>query len=279
MNWMVASVDDSNRQTTLDALAELTDRLPRSRTLRRTVLDISVDEIFRKRMSAYLVDGLTRGIPSLFSDIKRLLGNKTKLNTILLIALSFKKALEDGKTLEGEDSDDDTEEAPTTYVWLLYFLSQIYLHSLDYTSALKLISIALAHTPVLPELHMTKARILKRSGDLIAAEDAMAQARFLDGQDRFLNAKHAKYLLNIDEVESAEEVSGLFTRKEAPSPLSDLTDMQCLWFLLAEGDSFRRQGKLGLALKRYHTIEKVIISSKGRICAHLFDAPDFCRDL
>lgn len=48
-----------------------------------------------------------------------------------------------------------------------------------------------------------------------------------------------------------------YEQKDAESPLSDLTEMQCLWFLLAEGDSYRRQGKLNLALKRYHTVEKV----------------------
>jgi len=46
--------------------------------------------------------------------------------------------------------------------------------------------------------------------------------------------------------------------------LADLIDMQCLWFLLAEGDSFRRQGKYNLALKRYHTIEKVCSDNPSR---------------
>lgn len=32
--------------------------------------------------------------------------------------------------------------------------------------------------------------------------------------------------------------------------------MQCMWFALEEGDSYQRQGKLGKALKRYHTVDK-----------------------
>lgn len=151
----------------------------------------------------------------------------------------------------------DAEEAPTTYVWLLYLLAQIHLHLQSYDEALRTIEAAMQHTPVLPELWMMKARMLKRSGDVIAAEEAMATARFLDGQDRYLNGKHVKYLLRTDDVTKAEEIAGLFTRKDAESPLQDLTDMQCLWFLSEEGHSYRRQGNLGLALKRYHTIERI----------------------
>jgi len=40
-------------------------------------------------------------------------------------------------------------------------------------------------------------------------------------------------------------------------PLQDLTDMQCMWFALEDGESYMRQGKFGLALKRFHTIWKV----------------------
>lgn len=119
---------------------------------------------------------------------------------------------------------------------------------------------------------MTKARILKRSGDLLAAEEAMSTARFLDGQDRYLNGKHVKYLLRIDEITKAEETAGLFTRKDAESPLQDLTDMQCLWFLLEEGNSYRRQGNLGMALKRYHNVEKIF----AEIYEDEFDFHAYC---
>ena len=86
------------------------------------------------------------------------------------------------------------------------------LHLRQYDHALQSILAAIGHSPTLPELYMTKARIHKRSGDLLAAEHAMSQARDLDGQDRYLNAKHVKYLLKIDQVEEAERIAGLFTR-------------------------------------------------------------------
>ena len=41
------------------------------------------------------------------------------------------------------------------------------------------------------------------------------------------------------------------------SAVTDLTDLQCLWFLQEEGDSYRRNGNLGMALKRYQTLAEV----------------------
>lgn len=59
---------------------------------------------------------------------------------------------------------------------------------------------------------MLKARILKRAGDPQAALKAMTQARELDGQDRFLNSKEAKYLIRAEENVKAEAMVGLFTK-------------------------------------------------------------------
>lgn len=46
-------------------------------------------------------------------------------------------------------------------------------------------------------------------------------------------------------------------QSDAASPLSDLTDMQALWFLQEEAEAYTRLGKTGLALKRYHQLLKV----------------------
>lgn len=40
----------------------------------------------------------------------------------------------------------------------------------------------------------------------------MEDARKLDGQDRFLNCKAAKYRIRNGELDEAEKVAGLFTR-------------------------------------------------------------------
>lgn len=40
-------------------------------------------------------------------------------------------------------------------------------------------------------------------------------------------------------------------------PLGDLLEMQCVWFITEDGESYLRQGNLGLALKRFHAILKI----------------------
>jgi hypothetical protein len=45
-------------------------------------------------------------------------------------------------------------------------------------------------------------------------------------------------------------------QKDMTAP-ADLTEMQCLWFLQEEGDSYRRNGNLAMALKRYQSLATV----------------------
>ncbi len=80
------------------------------------------------------------------------------------------------------------------------------------------------HTPTLPELYMAKAMILKRAGDPMGAAQAMEEARSLDGQDRFLNCKAAKYWLRAGEVKTAEDLVSLFTKvcEEFDFPVTSL---------------------------------------------------------
>lgn len=59
---------------------------------------------------------------------------------------------------------------------------------------------------------MAKAMILKRAGDAMGAAITMEDARLLDGQDRFLNGKAAKYWQRAGEVKKAEELLAMFTK-------------------------------------------------------------------
>jgi hypothetical protein len=52
-----------------------------------------------------------------------------------------------------------------------------------------------------------------------------------------------------------------YLQKDAPTPGADLKDMQCSWYLIEEGDAYRRAGNLPLAVKRY---EQVIAVSHHR---------------
>lgn len=46
-------------------------------------------------------------------------------------------------------------------------------------------------------------------------------------------------------------------QKDAPSSAADLKDMQCNWFLIEEGDAYRRAGNLPMAVKRYEEVVSV----------------------
>jgi peptide alpha-N-acetyltransferase len=49
-----------------------------------------------------------------------------------------------------------------------------------------------------------------------------------------------------------------FTRNETVGgPLGDLHDMQCMWYLLEDGEAYLRQEKYGLALKRFTAIADI----------------------
>lgn len=49
----------------------------------------------------------------------------------------------------------------------------------------------------------------------------------------------------------------LISRQKDLAATEDLTDLQCLWFLQEEGDSYKRLENLGMALKRYQATATV----------------------
>ena len=154
-------------------------------------------------------------------------------------------------------------EPPTALLWTLYFLAQHFDFKRETAQALEYINRAIEHTPTLVELHMTKGRILKHAGDLVAATAALNEARELDLQDRFINSKCSKYMLRADKMAEAEKTVVLFARADIADPLNDLVDMQAMWFSLECGESHLRQGQLGRALKRFHQVEKVLNTASG----------------
>ncbi|KAG6901442.1 hypothetical protein C0995_011955 [Termitomyces sp. Mi166 len=243
----------------LDVLRQFSSQLPKATAPRRLSLTIATGAEFHDLAKSYLFSGLTKGIPSLFVDVKSLYPNPSKRDVIedlveaarVEFTPSSSAAASSSTSAAAEDTD------PTIYLWTLYFLAQHHSYLGRPKKALETIEIALEHTPTLPELHTCKARILKRAGDLLGAAKCVNDARLLDGQDRFLNTKGAKYLLRAGCVEEASNMLGLFTKKDAVSPGADLEDMQSLLYLIEEADAHYRNGKLNLALKKYHAVQKV----------------------
>lgn len=201
---------------------------------------------------------LDKGVPSTFANLKHLYSDTFKRETIPSIVETYiqEKEKPDGET-NGEAASRDASKGVSA---ALYFMAQHYNYHLtrDLTKATEYVDKAIALDAESVECHMTKARIWKYYGNSQKASELMEKARTLDTRDRHINTKAAKYKLRNNESEAAIKTMGMFTRAEAPGgPLQDLHDMQCVWYLTEDGESYARQGNLGLALKRFHSVYTV----------------------
>ncbi|OSD08807.1 NMDA receptor-regulated protein 1a [Trametes coccinea BRFM310] len=246
------AITDETRGQALQLLNDFAQQFPRAGAPRRIALTVAVGDEFKALVEPYLHSRLGKGIPSVFTDLKALYRDTAKREAIESIVHAFLDTLTHPPDAPCPPSID-----PTTYVWTLYFLAQHHSHLGRHQRALELLDTALAHTPTLPELYMFRGRVLKRAGDPYGAARWVDQARLLDLQDRFLNARCGKYRLRAGLIDEAVEVFGLFTKKDAPSPAQDLEDMQSLLYLTEEADAQLRLGNLAMALKKYVAIQKI----------------------
>lgn len=239
-----ASTDDE-RRAAQTAFSELQTRFPTSRAARRLALVYLTGDAFREQADAYIRSDLRKGVPSIFNDVRTLYGDDAKRHTI--------QELVEAARLEWASE----QEPPTSLLWALYFLAQHYSTIGDTERAIAFIDSARAHTPTLPEVHTTRARILKRAGSIVWACQVMEDARQLDGQDRSLNCKAVKYLLRAGKVDEARAKASLFTKPDVPDPVADLAEMQASWYLIEEARSWKHKGNYAMALKRYNQIDKI----------------------
>jgi peptide alpha-N-acetyltransferase len=208
MTVFPANVTDENREKALEILRPYFPVKPATAP-RRLALDVATGQDFIELIKPYLTNALTKGIPSLFADLKPLYKDPSKRqlieDTVEELRSTYVSSPPAGNSIE-----------PTTYLWTLYLLAQHHSFLGRHKQALEILDTAIAHTPTLPELYMVRARALKRAGDPYGAAKAMDAARLLDGQDRFINTKTGKYLLRAGMPEMAETIFSLFTKVRAP---------------------------------------------------------------
>lgn len=239
-----SSKADSTAAST--AFKVLQEQFPSSRAIKRMALTLVFGEEFHTQASSYILVALQKGVPSIFNDVRALYVDDAKRDAIENIV----EGARDKWTK-------DPNEAPTSLLWTLYFLAQHYNFLGQYDEALKHIHSAIAHSPTLPELHMTRARIYKKAGAIEWANTAMEDARLLDGQDRSLNCKAAKYSLRAGDISGASKKAGLFTKPDVEDPVLDLVEMQASWYLIEEARAWLVKGNYAMALKRCTQIDKI----------------------
>ncbi|RMZ80303.1 hypothetical protein DV738_g2802, partial [Chaetothyriales sp. CBS 135597] len=237
----------------LDSLAA---KYPKADLPRRKPLDFLSGDAFREAADAYLMRMLPKGIPSTFANIKHLYTDPSKRDIVQDLAEGYasSNASQANGTSESGDKKDQFQSS------VLYFLAQHYnyKHSRDLDKAMFYAEKCIALDPKSVDFLAVKARTFKHQGDFAAAAEAMEAARALDEKDRAINTKAAKYHLRNDQNEKALETASKFTQnKTVGGPLGDLVDMQAISYLTEDGQSYLRQRKLGLALKRFHQILNV----------------------
>lgn len=144
-------------------------------------------------------------------------------------------------------------EAPTSLLWAKFLKSHLLEKSGRMVEALALIEECILHTPTALDMHIKKAKILRKLGDPQSAADALKFCCSLDLQDRYLNNKTTKYLLRADQVTDAINYIEKFV-KGTENAQQTILDLQCCWYQLEMADSYKRQKKYSMALKKYFAI-------------------------
>lgn len=236
----------------------LKQQYPSSAAVRRIPLDFLEKDDFRRAADSYIRPFLTKGIPSLFSDLLPIYNNPEKSDILEDIFLEIESSLKISGSVpvrpEKELPSTLMKEPPSTLMWTQFFLAQHYDQRRHYEAALAKIDEAIAHKMDVIDLYLVKGRILKHAGDQKAAAALANEARTMDLADRFINSECVKRMLQADQVELAERTAVLFTKDGDQH--NSLHDMQCIWYELASADSHFRQGALGPALKNYLAVEK-----------------------
>ncbi|EWC48415.1 hypothetical protein DRE_02184 [Drechslerella stenobrocha 248] len=246
---------------------ELAAQYPRADAPKRIPLDFLEGDAFKAAAQKYLDWRLPRAAPSTFTSLKALYSDVPKRECLQqqvedFLAKHREENPVEEAAKEGDKLTNGANNANSVLIYTLYYLSQHYDHwrIRDTDKALSYINEALELAPDNAdqgELRLGLARILKHAGDTRKAMEEMDNARQKDKSDRYYNTKCSKYMLRNDCNDEAIKTMGLFTRNDVNGPLGDLLEMQCVWYITEDGESYTRQGKLGLALKRFHAVYKI----------------------
>ncbi|ONM40504.1 tetratricopeptide repeat (TPR)-containing protein [Zea mays] len=167
-----------------------------SSAVKRIPLDFLEGEKFQEAADNYVRPLLTKGVPSLFSDLSPLYEHPGKANILEQLFLKLEDSIRDSGCFPGCPQ----KEPPSTLLWTLFLISQHYDRRGQYDIALNKIDEAISHTPTVIDLYSVKGKILQHAGNFTAAAALADEARSMDLADRYLNSECVMQMLQADQV-------------------------------------------------------------------------------
>jgi peptide alpha-N-acetyltransferase len=243
------SLTKAQRKELLGILDDL-EKSIESRNLPRQCLDLAEGADLRKRIDNFARPYVRSNIPSLFSALKSLYSNPEAVPVVEALFLEWKDEL----TKHNKFVTDDAPN-PTCLLWVLIYLSMHYIKLGNFQSAKQYVEEAIVHSPTVEKLYSIRAKILKHEGKAVEAAAEADTARKLDLADRYLTNRCVKYMLRANQLNEAERTYATFSRAKEGEVLSNIVDLQCMWFELELAESYYRQGDLRSALQTFLLVD------------------------
>ncbi|CAK0738600.1 hypothetical protein CVIRNUC_001066 [Coccomyxa viridis] len=234
------------------SLAALYDGLakdhPQSSAAKRIPLDFKEGADFKTAADKYVRHFLSKGIPSLFSDLKGFYSNPQKHEALGELMHAYMKALEEtGAFPPFPGQAEVPARDPQAREWVLFYLAQHHDKLGETGEALRRLQQCRELAPTLPELYAVQGRILKHAGDPEGAAAVACRAESMDLADRYLNSVAAKALFRAGRIEEAEAMAAKFTKHG--DQVNSLTEMQAMWYEIECGHAHLCRRAYGKALK------------------------------
>ncbi|KAL8171710.1 hypothetical protein V2J09_023514, partial [Rumex salicifolius] len=151
----------------LDALYKsLVPQYTWSSAVKRIPLDFLQGDKFYKAADSYIRPLLTKGVPSLFSDLSPLYDHPGKADLLEKLIMEFEEFITKNGTFPGSAE----KEPPSTLMWTLSLVAQHYDRLGHLDLALKKIDEAISHTPTVIDLYLVKVTLAEKTAVLFTKD-------------------------------------------------------------------------------------------------------------
>ena len=218
-------------------------KIKKSKLLVRLELALSTGEEFKTLFNSYFNNNIKINIPSFFTNVKFIYKyQQYKLTTISELLTKHLESIQKDKCLDVSLTNNEKLDLITNIIWVYFYAAQHFDFLGDLEKALKYINCAIDNTPSVVEFYMTKSKILKHGLHYEESSLAMEKAKNLDLGDRYLNAKHAKTYIRIEDIDKSAKIMEEFVRN--PLLEENVEYYQCMWYQSECGFAFLKKNQL-----------------------------------